>query len=97
MTTIWKYEVFPIDNMQSFDMPAGAEIVDFGLDPQGALCFWALVNTEARLVERHVWCVGTGWPLEECGIAQEVVYVGRANNGPYVWHLIEEVTEYELE
>ena len=97
MVTIWKYEVLPLDNMQSFDLPAGAHIVHFGTDPRSRLCFWALVDTESRLVERHVWCVGTGWPLEECGVAQEVEYIGSVNSGPYVWHLLVEETEYELE
>lgn len=95
MTTIWKYGIYPIDNVQTYDMPAGAEIASFGKDANGDLCFWAIVNTDAPMIEKRMWCVGTGWPLDDIGMAQEVAYIGMVVNGPYIWHLIEEVGEHE--
>lgn len=95
MNTIWKYKIVPLDECQTYDMPEGAEIVAVDTDPLGDICFWALVDTEARLVEKKLWCVGTGWPLDELDIPT-VQYIGMVVRAPYVWHVLEEVEDNEI-
>ena len=94
MVSIWKYKIIPLAEVQTFDMPEGAEILSVGIDPQGDICFWALVDTEAREVERRLWCVGTGWPLDEMGI-ESATYIGMVVRHPYVWHILAEEEVYE--
>lgn len=82
--TIWKYEIEPDLVNQVYDLPAGAQVLSFGLDPVERLCFWALVEEEAPKEARVFACVGTGWNVEE-----GARFVGTAVKGEYVWHLFE--------
>ena len=86
MITIWKYKILPLDGPQRYDMPRGAHVISTALDPQRDICFWALVDTNAPLEERTMWCVGTGWPLEDIGM-YEGEFIGTVVKEPYVWHL----------
>lgn len=86
MITIWKYEVEPDLVNQVYKMPSGAQIVSFGLDPQGAMCFWAIVDDTHTLEEHAVACIGTGWDANFGALA---LFVGSVTKGPYVWHLFD--------
>lgn len=90
MNTIWKYKVLPLDGPQRYDMPEGAQIISAGLDPQEDMCFWALVDSSAPLEERTIWCVGTGWPLDELEMP-DARFIGTIRHDPYMWHIFEEV------
>lgn len=81
MLTIWKYHVEPDRVHQLIEMPRGAEILSFGIDPGGALCFWALVETENEKEDHIVMCVGTGWD-----VIGEARFIGTVVRGAYVYH-----------
>lgn len=91
MYSIWKYEIEPDFVNQVYDLPIGAEILSFGIDPNDKLCFWALVDTDAATEPRTFACVGTGWPID-MALSDKVGYVafiGTVTHGAYVWHLME--------
>lgn len=92
MISIWKYEIEPDFINQEVEMQEGAQIISFGLDGANRLCFWALVDTDARIEKRLMACVGTGWPVDFMFGAdekQEVSYIGTVTHGVYVWHLFD--------
>ena len=92
MYTIWKYEVEPDFVNQVYNMPAGAVILSFGLDPNDKLCFWARVNDQAPMEAHTVACVGTGWPLDTVfneRLDKYVCFIGTVTHGNYVWHLFD--------
>lgn len=94
MTTIWKYRVNPDMEAQIFELPINAEVLSFGLDGNEDLCFWAAVHPDLPTEKRHVWCVGTGWPL--MFNKEKYWFVGTVTHGAYVWHLfVEDKDEYE--
>ena len=82
MKTIYKY---PIDviGWQSLNMPAEAMIIHAGLDPQGALCLWAEVDTEAIMQSVGIVIVGTGHPFNGA-MAQ---HLGTVLQNEFVWHI----------
>jgi hypothetical protein len=82
MRTIYKYE---IGLGSSVDMPLGADVVHCGLDPNGNICIWAMVDPELDLKRtRGFVVVGTGHPLSEVD-----TYIGSFVQGSFVWHICE--------
>jgi len=62
MKTIWKYELKVTDE-QVISVPVGAQALAVqvqGVGLCGALCIWALVDSEAELRHRTVYIHGTG-------------------------------------
>lgn len=106
MYTIWKYSIGPSKEAQIYSLPAGAEILSFGIDAQNNLCFWARVNTAAMLEHHKLACVGTGWALDN--ILNErsnkyILFIGTAQYDSDMWHLFDlgaadesEVLEYSI-
>ena len=87
--TIYKYEApTPFDPEKTIEFPEGAQIVEVGLDPAGAICIWALVDpiTEAK-TNRMFLLVGTGHP-----ITQNVTHLGSVGDGRFVWHILEVIS-----
>lgn len=67
MKKIWKYEI-PAPpawhETSSVALPSGAEVLS--VQAQGeAIVLWALCDTEAPLVDRGFWVIGTGWELPD--------------------------------
>lgn len=91
MQTIWKYYVLPEDVNQIYDMPQGAIVLSFGVDPAGNMCFWAQVDDKAPRVPHLIACVGTGWPLDNVFAAKGryANFIGTVTKGEYVWHLVD--------
>lgn len=88
MKTIWKFPLLYTD-IQSVSMPLGAQVLSTGLDPQGQLCLWALVDPGAGSNQyRGVAVIGTGNPAHS---AQGMRFVGTVVQAPFVWHVF--VTE----
>lgn len=83
MRTVWKFPIELGDQLVS--LPARAEILHVGLDPQEALCLWARVDTEAPKVERTLYVTGTGTELPD----GDNRYIGTIVLGPFVWHFWE--------
>lgn len=91
---IWKYQLQIIDR-QIFSMPVGAKLLSVGnqtddplfgeLQTGSCVCIWALVDTDADLVERTFEIIGTGNPMED----DERFFVGTCIIDPFVWHVFE--------
>ena len=82
--TIWK---FPVD-VNPVEMPLGARIVHFGVQNHVPMV-WAIVDPEVSLTRPHRFvAVGTGHPIPTAA-----TYVGTWHDGPFVWHIFEELTD----
>jgi len=81
MKAIYKYTV---DKDPTFiSIPKGAKIVHVDKQRDSA-CFWAIVDTEARMENRIFRVVGTGWDISG------YYYIGTYQDGPFVWHIVEQ-------
>ena len=91
MLTIYKYSVHPSAQVQEIESYEGAIPLSCGLDANGHLSIWVLVETEAPAAPLKFYCVGTGWPLNEILVDNaNVDYVGRIVHLSYVWHVFVE-------
>lgn len=82
MRTIWKFSI-KIADEQKISVPFNSRLLYAGLDPTGAPCVWANVETENSDKEEHtVHIRGTGHPLPNYGH-----YLNSFNHGPFVWHV----------
>jgi len=63
MKTVWKYPLACADD-QIVNLPIGATVLH-AREQHGALCIWALVDSDKPAVEpHHVHIAGTGHPIE---------------------------------
>lgn len=81
MKTVWKYEIrgglkTPVP------LPDGAKVVHAGLDPTGAPCVWAEVDTEAKTKKTTFFLIGTGHEIPD-----KTTHLGSFIDGPFVWHV----------
>lgn len=79
---IWKYGV-SITNPTDIAMPSLAEILFVSGSWGEELFFWAKINPELGYEVRRFSVVGTGHTFESGR------YVGSAQVGDFVWHLLE--------
>jgi len=84
--TIWKFPLEVTDH-QSVVMPQGAHALSVGLDPQGQLCLWALVDPELDLLPLEVVIVGTG---HRSYLIEHLRFLGSVVQGSFVWHVFVE-------
>jgi hypothetical protein len=82
MKTVWKFP-FAIGGEQPINLPAGSEVLHVGLDPDGAPCLWARVDSHAPKVTHTLYVTGTGHPIPE----GDNRHLGTFINGPFVWHV----------
>ncbi len=82
MKTVWKFP-FAITRDQPIDLPARAEVLHVGLDPEGTPCLWARVDSDAPKVEHSLHISGTGHPVPD----GDNKHLGSFNHGPFVWHV----------
>jgi len=85
LKAVWKYPLV-ITDRQPIALPAGAQIRTVQLQA-GVVCVWAEVEPAARLQPRTIVIVGTGHTLPTTAL----VYLGSVQQGPFVWHVYEEV------
>jgi hypothetical protein len=86
-TTIWKYEI----HGGSMLLPKGAILLCVQAQ-EGNPCLWAEVNPqEAEMVPRNFLIYGTGWVIADIKNIKKV-YVGTYQQGPYVWHVYEDIS-----
>jgi hypothetical protein len=64
---IYKYQLNREPFEQIVQMQRGADILSFGLDPQGDLCIWAVVDADAVKVTRRIFIGLTGAPAPRGG------------------------------
>ena len=90
--TVWKFPIVPA--RQAVAMPAGAEIIHVGDDPDGTLCLWALVDDDGRpVVDRDIVAAGTGgWVPND----RLLTHLGSCVQGLLVWHIFEETDPDEV-
>lgn len=84
---IYKYPM-PAGGVSIRRMPQGFKPLSVGLDPQGAICMWAEVDTEAPQVRVAFAGIGTGWKIDELTPNPDSwIYMGTVNDGAfYMWH-----------
>lgn len=84
---IYKYPM-PAGGVSIRRMPQGFKPLSVGLDPQGAICMWAEVDTEAPPVRVAFVGIGTGWKIDELTPSPDSwIYMGTVNDGAfYMWH-----------
>jgi len=88
-TAVWKFPV-KIDDIIEIEMPVGAEVLHFDVQPdgfRGQPCIWARVDPEAPKEVRKFRFAGTGHGLED----EVGKHVGSCQmmEGRLVWHLFE--------
>lgn len=81
--SIWKFPLVAVKN--EIEMPAGAELLHVGLDPDGESCVWVKVNPDALLETRRFVVTGTGHPLP----SEPHKYIGTWRAERFIWHLVE--------
>ncbi len=83
---IYKYQ-FRITSVVHVSMPEGAKVLHFG-NQHERLTIWVEVDTDAPIVEKRFWVIGTGQMIPD---TVELNYVGTAsfNDGRLIWHLYE--------
>ena len=89
MFTIYKYPIELMDE-STLELPAHSKPVSVGLDPQGQLCLWAVVQPDVPSTCTWGVCViGTGHPVpdEIAQVGTDWIIAGRVNQGPFVWHV----------
>jgi len=89
---VWKYNL-SLTNEQSVSMPDGAVVLTVQ-EQRGVLTFWALVNPEARRVDRSFRIVGTGHPVDLPADQAPTLtlgwhYIDTVQMGLLVWHVFE--------
>jgi hypothetical protein len=82
--TIWRFDLDVGDDTVVI-APEGAEFLPHVEAPDpSTVSVWAIVDSDAPLVDRVMHVRGTGHPLREVGR-----YLGTALVGPLVWHVFE--------
>lgn len=75
---IWKYQLKVQAGEQVIQMPSGAEILHIESQRKDYItkrpALWALVDFERHLVDRTLFCVGTGKNFDE--YTNSMVYLG---------------------
>ena len=82
--TIWKFPLEVMDE-QTVPMPDGAKVLSVGLDADGALCVWAVVDPDRPRVGKSFRIYGTGNPVP--ADLSEVGFLGTVLMPPFVWHV----------
>jgi len=87
MKTIWKFKL-NITESQEIKVPEGTQILSAGIDPEGSLCVWGVVDTENALTDRFIYIVGTGNPIDRV-FFNDYTFIGSVLMQPFVWHVFE--------
>lgn len=87
---IYKYILPNLNSTSTILLPMCAEILSTGLDSEGQLCMWALVNPEH--IDKKVRTfinVGTGFSLCQPFDRVNLSYLGTITRGMLVHHIFE--------
>lgn len=82
MRTIYKYQLNLIVS-QYYDLPVQAEPLSVGIDPQGQLCLWALIDIDAGLESRIIRIIETGNPISY----DQGTFIGTVKQDQFIWHI----------
>lgn len=76
MLTIHKFRLAM--GAQQVHTATGARLLNVGVDEEGRVCVWAVIDTGAPKATRNLYCAWTGKPLPEDAADGTAVYVGTA-------------------
>jgi len=87
MKTIWKYAVITTGDTE-VEMLGLYKVLSAGIDPQGQLCVWALVEPDENWRKTvKVFVRGTGHPADGMIEEEGVIFLNTVFMGPLVWHV----------
>lgn len=90
MKTIWKYTMNSeggfLMKERLINMPKGAQIISVG-EQHNNVCFWAVVDPDAKMHERRFVVVGTGHDMPDLPLKPLGSVL--VDGGVWVWHLFE--------
>ena len=86
---VWKFTITDLREEITFMLPDRAEVIHFAAQ-DGVPAIWVLIEPDRPLMTRRFRLAGTGHPLPANGL----VFVGTCFQGPFVWHLFEDITQY---
>jgi hypothetical protein len=85
MLTMWKYPLEVTDTQWLSDVPLPAEVMSVGLDPEGQMCVWVMVDPDqSQRKNVSVTITGTGNPISNIFTPK---FVGSVTVGKFVWHV----------
>lgn len=86
MQTIHKYQLTDTEVVLQIGQRtrAGVDLLSAGLDPVGALCVWARVDTTMPLTSVKFQVIGTG---QDTASTLNATFLGTVLAGSYVWHV----------
>ena len=84
MKTIYKYTL-QMNCANHISLNKKSEVVKFAIQ-NNQPCIWVICDTDNITENRIFGIVGTGWKIEE-----NMRYIDTAFEGPFVWHLFEQV------
>ena len=87
MRAVWKYKI-PVNDVFALQMPIGAKVIHVA-EQNNVPYFWALVDTNAAVIQRCFRFAGTGHPITEP--IDKLKHVGSLlmHNRALVFHLFE--------
>ena len=88
MKTIYKYTL-NIEDTQVVALPPDATLLSVG-EQNGQLQLWAMLDSTAAVITRHIRIFGTGHPVNE---DTKLSFIGTVitMDGRLVWHVFEEL------
>lgn len=91
MAKIFKYAIEPKPELQRISVPYGARLLS-AIEQNGDVFLYAMTFPLSRpdtvLVERKIYCVGTGWDFDMNKLFVNH-FIDTVKAGPYVWHVFE--------
>lgn len=88
MKTILAYSL-PVKPQQTFELPAGAQLLHAGLDIRNNACLWALADESAQKVTVQLIMLKLGGELT----LPAAKYVGNFRDNSGVWHVFVETSK----
>ena len=88
MKAIYKYPILGkfAAIKRNIEFSAGARLLSAGRDPHKNMCIWATFDSEREKVERTIYCIGTGWDIEEV-LPADTTFLDTVVDGACVWHI----------
>jgi len=93
--TVWKFP-FKLDDVVHIEMPQGAQILHWDVQPEVGPCLWALVDPAVPKNLRHFYVAGTGAEIPPqyvsdrgCGAGLQFINTQLLHGGTLVFHLFE--------
>jgi hypothetical protein len=91
MKKIWKYKIHVKEEEKTFDMPYGSVILHVGSQFQNQVTLWVQFSEDMGHKSTRTFRIfGTGHSIPD-----NYIYVGTADDKPFMWHVYEELRNNE--